>query len=219
MPAAVAQPELTDTRAVAGRTVQITVPVGYPEDVLEHVLASAVARARQHLQAVAPGGRGELDTFYDRSGADLVLSGSLARSYTSVWQLRAAAYAAVAAGAAEHGVTFEGFGPEDVGVLDLDAESYDVGFDPSYYDPTGDVNPDGSLNWGNIIEGGTEEGLDNFGAGIGRVATAIGGATGSLTGGFFSGLGLWGSVVFLAVLALVAFLALGYVFGGPGLGV
>lgn len=216
MPVTAFPVELTDARATLGRKVSVNVPVGYPAGATAAALSSATARARQKLQALVGGGAATLDPFPDGSGADVGVTGSLRGPWTSVWGLRKAAYDAVQAGGAEAGIAFAGFGPEDVGLVDLEAppvEKFVHGPDSGYFDPTGEITGDGALSYASILDNGAQQGLENFGRGVGKVGEAVGSGVASATGGFFGGLGTGGTVVFLLLLAGAAILVLAYVFG------
>lgn len=208
--------DLVDLRAVAGRKVSINVPVSYPDGASAAALSSAVSRARQRLQGLLLGATGRADPFHAGEGADLIAQGSLKAPWASVWGIRKAAYDAVQQGGLEYGVAFEGFGPEDVSVLDLDAPPEERTIAPAgawYTDPSGESNADGTMNVGAVVSHGAETGLKNTGEAFGTVAKGLGGGVASSLGGFFDGLGTKGMIIFLAILVVVAVGILLYVFG------
>lgn len=204
--------DLTDARATAGRHVSVNVPVRYPEDATPAELASAASRARQRLQELVQEARTQVDPFPDQGGADLTVTGALRGPWTSVWLLRRKAYDVVQEAGLQYGVEYFGFGPEDVAVLDLDAEPVErdvYGPREGFFDPTGEINPDGTLNARAVVENGAEEGLRNVGRGFGSGLKVLGAGI----GGVFSGLGTGGTVVVLLLLVAVALAVLAYVFG------
>lgn len=213
MGTALLRPDLTELRATAGRSVSINVPVRFPDAKLTPAVSTALSRGRQKLQRIVQGGRTDLDFFPDNSGTDVAVAGRLAAPWSSVFALRARAYDAIQEGGAEVGVEFDGFGPEDVAVLDLDADPVEkrvYGKGEGFFDAQGEINPDGTMNVRAVLEHGAVEGLENVGETFGGV---LRGAVSSLSGGLFKGLGTGGTIVLLLVLALGALLVLAYVFG------
>ena len=220
MPEILVPVELTDARASAGRAVLINVPVLYPPGASASALSSATARARQELQKLVEDGRSTMTPLPTGSGADLTVEGRLLFSSPSVWIIRQQAYGAAERGADDLGFSWHGVGPEDVSVLDLDTppvEKSVYGPGQGFFDTQGQVNFDGTVNYGAVLEQGTQEGLDNFGEGVGAVAGAVGQGASSAVGGFFGGLGFGWSVVLILVLIVAALLALSFAFGGPRL--
>lgn len=216
MPQVLVPVDLADTRAIVGRQVSITVPVGYPDGASSAALSSATSRARQRLQGLVQGGRVQLEPHPSGEGADLTVQGRLAAPWTTSWALRRAAYEAAQAGGLEYGVEFQGFGPEDVSVLDLDTPPVErtiAGPGNWLEDSTGELAADGTYNVDVILAHGAKQGLENTGEAFGAVAKGIGSGVKASLGGFFGGLGTGGTIVFLVILALVAVGALLYVFG------
>lgn len=210
--------ELQAARAVAGRTVRITVPVRDPANVNASARANGIARGRQHLAEFLAGGRTSVSPFPFGGGQDLQVEGELPAAYPNLYNLRAAALGAVQQGAQEAGFQWLGVGPEDVSLQDLDSPEVSHAFaDPSsWYAGGADTNPDGTVNYEYVIGAGASEGLANLGEGIGSVVSHVGEAAGGLVGGLLGGLG-WKGVLFLLVLFIVAVVVLAVVFGGPQL--
>lgn len=218
MPAVLVPVELSDLRATAGRSVSITVPVMYPAGASSAAVSSATARARQELQQLVLEGKTSLDPL--DGGADLTVTGRLRAPWSSVWTLRHEAYQAAERGGAALGISWRNTGPEDVSILDLDEppiEKTIPGPGSWYTDPTGESNPDGTVNYDTVLRAGAQQGLENFGEGVGAVAGGVGEGVKSALGGFFGGLGLGWSIVLVLVLVVGALLVLAYAFGGAGL--
>jgi hypothetical protein len=213
-----ARPELADRNAVQGRVVQVTVPVRIPYGINPAARSSALARARQAVAALFAGATTSLD---DRGDVvDVMGGGALQHAYPSTYALRSEAWRAVENAPAGLTAWAGGFGPEDVGVTDFTAPavprsvSDETGFHTTEKHP--DVNPDGTLDYGEIVHAATGEGLHNVGTALGSIGKGVGEGVASAAGGFFSGLGWKGTIVLIALVA-IALLVLALHFGGAAL--
>lgn len=191
--------ELADTSAVSGRRVQITatgtapqgtprVSLGYPWRQLAQatVYDQELTETKGVEVREAPGG----------ASFDLTVRGKLRSSWASVADLRDAVSRIV------EGAGFRA-DAADVSLQDFDGAVVTKTYTPTF---TGakDVNPDGSINYGYILEESGKETAANVGKAYGAVGKGIGEAAKGALGGLFAGLGPGWSIAFLVLAFLVA---------------
>ncbi len=92
----------------------------------------------------------------------------------------------------------------ETSALDLGGESRTVKYNPTYHDPTGEVNPDFTLNKTQIVKNGLAQGVKNVGEAAGSIAAGLGGGVKGVLGGVFSGLGVGWTIALVLVLLLAA---------------
>lgn len=208
MSVATVYPELEDAQALKGRNVSITVSPGIPSGTSTSKRGVFIATARQNLLNLVPGGTSTADD-YGGQAVDIQVRGRLGRTYESVSQIRYMADGFVSAAGDASGVQVQGLDVDAVGVVDLETPIEKKFVDPSawYTDPTGESNPDGTVNWSAVVEHGAEKGLDNFGETVGKglkkAGELLGKAAGAAGSGFTKGLGLWWTILLVLVLLAV----------------
>jgi hypothetical protein len=198
--------DLADPNARAGRTVRLgataflearpyNVQALNANQVLGRFLRGATRKGPDALQ-VREGAAGFV--------LETSLEGELAETWTVPALLRSLQEATTQS-LLDGGLEVRGVEPA---AMDLTAPAREVVLDPTYHDPTGEVNPDFTLNYGTIAEHGAEEGLKNVGETAGKILAAGGSAVGEGLLGIPKGLGVIGTIVAVIILIIVLFLAL-----------
>lgn len=198
--------DLADPNAKAGRKVRLgatafleSKPLNVHADNANRVLARFLRGATRNgpdAKVVREGAAGWV--------LETSLEGELAESWT-VGALTRSVQEATVSSLEDGGLQVRGVEPA---ALDLTAPAREVELDPTYHDPTGEVNPDFTLNYGTIAQHGAEQGLRNVGEGAGKILAGAGRAAGEGLLGISKGLGVVGTIVLILVAIVVLFLAL-----------
>lgn len=198
--------DLADINARAGRTVRLGATVyGLREDPTGPASGNANQVLGRFLRNAGTGNGPDARQVREAPGGFVLETsreGQLSESWTVPALLRSIQEATV------QSLRDSGHAPGAVEAfaLDLDADAREVTYNPVHGDTTGEINPDGTLNYGAILEHGTEEGLSNVGELGGKVLKTVGAATGEGLLGFARGLGVVGTIVLVLVLLAVVFI-------------